>query len=176
MDTETATANPFTSTLSPDDRSAILQRLSENRAEAIDALMADAMREAEAEDVADIGGLSQDRMYWAMTYDFQHAARVTQRSQLERIGYHFPTLAEAERLYPEGSQAPDRADTRWYPNAALIGALAELGVGVVNTEPLNSATLYTRLLATLDDIIPDLPPSDGVKEYLDMQPCLGKTL
>jgi len=168
MDTETATANPFTSTLSPDDRSAILQRLSENRAEAIDALMADAAQDEE--------GMPQDRMYWAMTYDFQHAARVTQRSQLERIGYHFPTLAEAERLYPEGSQGPDRADTRWYPNAALIGALAELGVQVINTEPLNSATLYTRLLETLEDIIPDLPPSDGVKEYLDMQPCLGKTL
>jgi len=161
MDTETETANPFASTLSPFDRAAILGRLAENRAEAIDALMADAAQDEE--------GIPQDRMYWAMTYDFQHAARVTQRSQLERIGYHFPTLAEAERLHPEGSQAPDSAAARWYPNAALIGALAELGVEVFNTEPLASATLYTRLLATLEEIIPDLPPSDGVKEYLDMR-------
>jgi len=168
METQTETANPFESTLHAILRARILQRLSENRAEAIDALMADAAQSEE--------GMPQDRTYWAMTYDFEHAARVTQRSQLERIGYHFPTLAEAERLYPEGSQGPDRADTRWYPNAALIGALAELGVQVINTEPLNSATLYTRLLETLEDIIPDLPPSDGVKEYLDMQPCLGKTL
>jgi len=175
MDTETETANPFASTLSPDDRSAILQRLSENRAEAIDALMADAMRDAEADDIADIGGLSQDRMYWAMTYDFQHAAKVTQRSQLERIGYRFPNLNEAERLYPEGAQAPDSAHARWYPNAALIAALAELGVEVVNTEPLNSATLYTRLLATLDDIILDAPRDTyGVKEYLDMQGSSAK--
>jgi len=165
MDTETETANPFESTLHAIQRARILQRLAENRAEAIDALMADAAQNDE--------GMPQDRMYWAMTYDFEHAARVTQRSQLERIGYHFPALAEAERLYPEGSQAPDRAHARWYPNAALIAALAELGVQVINTEPLTSATLYTRLLATLEDIIPDLPPSDGVAEYLDMQPNDG---
>lgn len=89
---------------------------------------------------------------------------------LESIGYAFLGADEAERLYPDGSQDLDRADARWYPNAALIATLAELNVHVVNTETLPSVTLYARLIDALDDVMPDLPPSDGVVEYLDMAP------
>ena len=152
---------PLASTMNADDRAAILQRLAKDREQAIDALVADATREAEGE--------PQDRLYWTMIFDFEHAARVTQRSQLERIGYHFPSLEDAQQLYPEGMNVLDGAG-RWYPNVVLIAALRELNVHVRNTDALDGETLYARLLHALEDVIPDLPPSDGVVEYIEMAP------
>jgi len=146
----TETEGSFSSRLSPQQRADILNRLAVERKQAIDALLSHSVE-----------GL----MEVTLRYDFEVAARVTQRSQLERIGYSFPPHEYAAAQHPAGA---DSCDIAWLPNTALVNALAELNVFVVNTGGIDNLTLYQRLVATLADIVPDLPPSDGVQEYLDM--------
>jgi len=141
---------PFSSRLSSPQRADILNRLTIERKRAIDALLADCL---------------EDRMAATLKYDLEVAARVTQRSQLERIGYSFPSHECAAAKHPVGANS---CDIGWLPNTALVNALAELNVFVVNTGGIDNVTLYQRLITTLSDVIPDLPPSDDVKEYLDM--------
>jgi len=148
----TKTEGSFSSRLSPQQRADILNRLAVERKHAIDTLLSD-------------GDGVESRMDATLRYDLEMAPRVTQRSQLERIGYSFPPHEYAAAQHPAGA---DSCDIAWLPNTALVNALAELNVFVVNTGGIDNLTLYQRLVATLADIVPDLPPSDGVQEYLDM--------
>lgn len=117
------------------------------RERAVDELVAKA-REA---------GGTEDRTYWSIVYDFEHAPMTTNRRQLADRGVEVPP--------PES--VPDEAlDAEL---ARVVGALARMGIYFMHTDHLDDRTLLTRIAREIiDEDVRELPPSDTAIEYVDL--------
>jgi hypothetical protein len=98
-----------------------------------------------------------DRMYWTLHYDFEQAPMTTNMQQLQEVGVDMPPEAELS----------DRAlqQQLW----EVIETLADLGTYLLRTDHLDDRALY-RLLheQVLREPVRDLPPSEGVSEFIDL--------
>lgn len=117
-------------------------------------------REAEIDrlvEQAQARGGCADRMYWTLHYDFEQAPMTTNMQQLQEVGVDMP---------PE-SELGDRAlqQQLW----EVIETLADLGTYLLRTDHLEDRALY-RLLheQVLREPVRDLPPSEGVSEFIDL--------
>ncbi|MFM7134903.1 MAG: hypothetical protein ACKO0W_11360 [Planctomycetota bacterium] len=134
--------------LPEDEIEAILSRRREARTRAIDAI--------EAEWKAK--GRHEDRTYLSLVHDFERATMTTNRAQLEEIGVRVPA--------PGAIGLPDDEIRRvlW----SIIYGLERLHVYLLSTDHLDDRRLLERLVnGVLQDEIRDLPPSDGVSEFID---------
>jgi hypothetical protein len=117
-------------------------------------------REAEidrlVQQASERGGCT-DRMYWTLHYDFEQAPMTTNMQQLQEVGVDMPPEAELN----------DRAlqQQLW----EVIETLADLGTYLLRTDHLDDRALY-RLLheQVLREPVRDLPPSEGVSEFIDL--------
>ena len=118
------------------------------RERAIDALVARAAMQ----------GSCTDRLFWTIHYDFELAPVTTNLEQLREVGVYMP---------PEGELPHDSLLQRqlW----EVIETLADLGVFLLHTDHLGDRELY-RLLEgrILREPVRDLPPSEGVAEFIDV--------
>jgi hypothetical protein len=127
---------------------AILSRRREARTRAIDAI--------EAEWKAK--GRHEDRTYLSLVHDFERASMTTNRVQLEEIGVRVPA--------PGAIDLPD--DEVRHVLWSIIYGLERLHVYLLSTDHLDDRRLLERLVnGVLQDEIRDLPPSDGVSEFVD---------
>jgi hypothetical protein len=119
----------------------------QRREKAVDELVAKAR---------DTGG-PEDRMYWSIVYDFEHAPMTTNRRQLADRGVEVPP--------PES--VPDEA--LGAELARVIGALGRMGIFFLHTDHLDDRTLLRRIAnEIIDEDVRELPPSDTAIEYVDM--------
>lgn len=127
---------------------AILLRRREARTRAIDALEAEWKSK----------GRHEDRTYLSLVHDFERASMTTNRAQLEEIGVRVPA--------PGAIELPDDEVRRvlW----SIIYGLERLHVYLLSTDHLDDRRLLARLVnGVLQDEIRDLPPSEGVSEFID---------
>ena len=88
-----------------------------------------------------------DRFYWMLVYDMENAPMTTNAAQLEDIGI----IVKESHLW------------------TLINGLADLGVFLLNTNTLTDEEMKSRLInEILTEQVRDLPPSNGVNEFIDM--------
>ncbi len=117
------------------------------RSAAIDRLVADAATRDDC----------NDRLYWTLIYDFEHAPMTTNLSQLEECG-----------LRPAAPNSLDDAelfDSLWL----VIAGLGDLGIFLLHTNHLTDRALYERLVdRILVEPVRDLPPDAGVHEFIDL--------
>lgn len=117
------------------------------REQAVDALVARARG----------SGQTEDRTYWSIIYDFEHAPLTTNRRQLADRGIEV--------------EAPERVDAESLPHALdrLIRALARMGIYFIHTDHLDDRTLYRRIaMEIIDEQVREMPPSDAAVEFVDM--------
>jgi hypothetical protein len=120
---------------------------SRQRESAIDRLVADAAARGDC----------TDRFYWMLVYDLEMAPMTSNMKQLLDLGVAVP--------------APGDLDDRELPAKLweIIETLGELGVYLLNTDPLSDRELYTRLFEeVLVEPVRDLPPTEGVSEFIDL--------
>ena len=119
----------------------------EERARAIDRLVDQAERE---------GGCT-DRMFWTLHYDFHVAPMTTNLQQLREVGLEVPA-------------ATDLADRALQQHLwEVIETLADLGIYLLHTDHLDDRQLYALLQGqVLREPVRDLPPSEGVSEFIDL--------
>lgn len=118
-----------------------------HRARRIDALHREACR----------SGGTDDRRFWALAYDLDHAPWTTNLDQLREIGVDPPM--------------PDAIDDEELGTAlqAMIAGLAELQVFLLHTDHLDDRACYRRLrLDVLRDPVRDVPPATGSREWIDL--------
>jgi hypothetical protein len=119
----------------------------QRREKAVDELVAKA-RES--------GGI-EDRMYWSIVYDFDHAPMTTNRRQLADRGVEVP----APDSVPDEAVAVELE--------RVIGALARMGIFFLHTDHIDDRTLLKRIATEIiDESVRELPPSDAAVEYVDM--------
>ncbi len=114
---------------------------------AIDRLVADAATRGDCE----------DRLYWTLIYDFEHAPMTTNLEQLNEVGIHpiCAFLLDDDELVEALGQ--------------VTSTLGELGIFLLHTNHLADRALYTRLLDhILVEPVRDLPPDAGVHEFIDL--------
>ncbi len=117
------------------------------RTRAIDRLVEDATTRGDCE----------DRLYWTLIYDFEHAPMTTNLEQLSEAGVR-PMCAF---LLDEEALA-DALDQ-------VTATLAELGIFLLHTNHLTNRALYTVLVERiLIEPVRDLPPDAGVHEFIDL--------
>ncbi|MSR70159.1 MAG: hypothetical protein EXS17_07430 [Phycisphaerales bacterium] len=114
---------------------------------AIDRLVADAATRGDCE----------DRLYWTLIYDFEHAPMTTNLVQLQEAGIN-PVCAfllnEDELIEALGQ---------------VIATLGDLGIFLLHTNHLTDRELYARLVDfILVEPVRDLPPDAGVHEFIDL--------
>lgn len=103
------------------------------------------------------GGQSDDRAFWSMVYDFEMAPMTTNRRQLAEIGVEVPDSAT---LSDEALAAK---------LVEITAALERLHVFLLHGEHLPQRVLYERLQRdVLDEEVRDVPPLEGVREYVDL--------
>ncbi len=117
------------------------------RTRAIDQLIAEAVA----------NGGCEDRLYWTLIYDFEHAPMTTNLTQLQEAGVH-PLCAF---LLSDHDVTESLAH--------VTTALGELGIFLVHTNHLTDRELYVRLLEhILVEPVRDLPADAGVHEFIDL--------
>lgn len=99
-----------------------------------------------------------DRFFWTLHYDVELAPVTTNARQLQEVGVELPP---AESFQDE----PGLHRHLW----EVIETLADLGVYLMHTDHLSDRELY-RLLEgrILRESVRDLPPSEGVAEFIDI--------
>jgi hypothetical protein len=103
------------------------------------------------------GGQSDDRAFWSMVYDFEMAPMTTNRRQLAEIGVEVPDSATLS----DEALASKLAE--------ITAALERLHVFLLHGEHLPPRVLYERLERdVLDEEVRDVPPLEGVREYVDL--------
>ena len=123
------------------------EAIRKRREKAVDELVAKA-REA---------GGTEDRMYWSIVYDFEHAPMTTNRRQLAERGVEVPS----PEVVPDEALATELA--------RVIGAFARMGIYFLHTDHIDDRTLLRRIAnEILDEDVRELPPSDTAIEYVDM--------
>lgn len=102
-------------------------------------------------------GQTEDRTYWSIVYDFEHAPLTTNRRQLADRGIEvLPPESVDEAALP---QALDR----------LVRALGRMGIYFIHTDHLDDRTLYRRIaIEIIDEQVREMPPSDAAVEFVDM--------
>ena len=117
------------------------------RARRIDELQLEARR----------SGGTDDRRFWSLAYDLEHAPWTTNLDQLREIGIDPPmpdAIGDAEL-----GAALD----------AVIDGLAVLQVFLLHTDHLDDRACYRRLrLDVLHDRVRDVPPATGSREWIDL--------
>jgi hypothetical protein len=102
-------------------------------------------------------GGTEDRTYWSIIYDFEHAPMTTNRRQLADRGIDVP---------PPDSVPDDALPAEL---SKVIGALARMGIYFLHTDHLDDRTLLTRIATEIiDEDVRELPPADTAVEYVDM--------
>ena len=102
-------------------------------------------------------GGTEDRRFWSLAYDLNHAPWTTNLEQLREIGIDPPM--------------PDAVDDHEIGAAldAVIDGLAVLGVFLIHTDHLDDRACYRRLrLDVLHDRVRDVPPATGSREWIDL--------
>jgi hypothetical protein len=123
----------------------------DRRAKAIDELVAAATKRGDC----------TDRLYWTLTYDFEHAPMTTNLQQLAELGFH-PVSLENHIDAAALQLALD----------ALVDAMAQQGIYLTRTNHLTNQELYKRLVTiVLVEPVRDLPTDAGVSEFIDLQGC-----
>lgn len=106
---------------------------------------------------AELQGGCVDRMYWTLHYDFELAPLTTNRQQLLEVGLELP---------PEQGLCDRRLQEHLWE---VIETLADLGIFLLHTDHLDDRALYALLEGTvLREPVRDLPPSEGVAEFIDL--------
>jgi hypothetical protein len=119
------------------------------RAKAIDALVA----------AAESLGRRNERSFWAMVYDFEHAPMTTNRRQLAELGIEAPTADMLAVL----TDAEVAASLR-----AIVDGLAMVRVYLMHTDHMDDRTLLGRLVSeVLDEEVRDAFGAD-CQEWIDM--------
>lgn len=119
----------------------------QTRALAIDRLVADAASRGDCE----------DRLYWTLIYDFEHAPLTTNLEQLHEVGVHpvCAFLLDDDELVEALGE--------------VTSSLGDLGIFLLHTNHLTDRALYTRLLDhILVEPVRDLPPDSEVHEFIDL--------
>ena len=102
-------------------------------------------------------GQPTDHLYWTLQYDFELAPMTTNLQQLKEVGVSMPR--------EEGLCDRDVQQNLW----EVIETLADLGVYLLHTDHLSDRELYRMLeQEVLRDKVRDLPPSQGVIEFVDL--------
>ncbi|MFZ4722868.1 MAG: hypothetical protein ACOYMI_06930 [Phycisphaerales bacterium] len=103
-------------------------------------------------------GACTDRLFWTMHYDFELAPLTSNLEQLREVGVYMPPEADL----PEGSLLHRHL---W----EVIETLADLGIYLLRTDHLSDRELYQLLEGRiLREPVRDLPPSEGVSEFIDV--------
>lgn len=128
-------------------------------------LKAQALRERERADdrrTAEIDRLArenpeQDRMYWTLLYDLEHAPCITARALLLEHGI-VPVPPQ------ELGADQDLHDELW----TVLEAMSKSSVYLLNTDHLNDRELYCRLYyRILDEPCRRIPPAQEAAEFID---------
>ena len=128
-------------------RTGLRAEAARRRRQAIEGLVDQARRE----------GACTDPMYWTLRYDFELAPVTTNRQQLLEVGLEVPAPAQLNERHLQ--------QHLW----EVIETLADLGVFLLNTDHLDDRALYTLLEGrVLREPVRDLPPSEGVSEFIDL--------
>ncbi|MCE9619138.1 MAG: hypothetical protein K8R92_04445 [Planctomycetes bacterium] len=123
----------------------------QQREQAIDRLVADAAQRGDC----------TDRFYWMLVYDLEMAPMTSNLKQLTDLGI---AVAPPEELDDRALQAK-----LW----EVVETLGDLGVYLLHTDSLSDRELYARLVhEILVEPVRDLPPTDGVSEFIDL--CAGR--
>lgn len=102
------------------------------------------------------GGI-EDRTYWSIIYDFDHAPMTTNRRQLAERGVEVP---------PPDSVPDEALESEL---SRVIGALARMGIFFMHTDHIDDRTLLRRIASEIiDEDVRELPPSDTAIEYVDL--------
>ena len=121
--------------------------VSQQREKAIDQLVADA---AERGDCV-------DRFYWMLVYDLEMAPMTSNLKQLTDLGLAVPPPAEMDER--------ELHEKLW----EVVESLGDLGVFLLHTDGLSDRELYSRLFhEILTEPVRDLPPTEGVSEFIDL--------
>lgn len=99
-----------------------------------------------------------DKQYWSMVYDLEHAPPTTGRAQLLEYGI-VPVPPQELTLNKE------LHDELW----TIIEALSKSGIFLLNTDHLDDSNLYARLYyRILDEPCKMMPASVECAEYIDV--------
>jgi hypothetical protein len=102
-------------------------------------------------------GGTDDRRFWSLAYDLNHAPWTTNLDQLREIGID-PPMPEAIGDEEIGAVLD-----------AVIEGLAVLQVFLLHTDHLDDRECYRRLrLDVLHDRVRDVPPATGSREWIDL--------
>jgi hypothetical protein len=100
---------------------------------------------------------TQDRFYWTMVYDLEHAPSVTGRQRLLESGI-IPVPPQ------ELIEDSDLHDELW----TVIEGMSVCGIFLLNTGHMNDRELYARLYyRILDEPTRLMPPASEACEYID---------
>lgn len=103
--------------------------------------------------------LSDPEMFpFVLEYDFGHAPFTTNRKQLAEIFIEAPTTLE-------GMSDEDLEENY----NVVIDGLARLHIYVVTNSDKTLREKFDTLLLAIEDSVRDLPPVEGVCEYIELQ-------
>lgn len=121
--------------------------VSKQREKAIDQLVVDATERGDC----------VDRFYWMLVYDLEMAPMTSNLKQLTDLG-----LAV---LAPDDLDERELHEQLW----EVVESLGDLGVFLLHTDGLSDRELYSRLFhEILTEPVRDLPPTEGVSEFIDL--------
>lgn len=110
-------------------------------------------------------GEDPDRVFWSIVYDLESAPRTTNRRQFEELGFIAPQLDEVKLF--------DRASVQ-SALEQLIDALALMNVYLCRTNHLSDRALLEELVGrVLEEPVPDLPLSVGIRDWIDLSKRYG---
>jgi hypothetical protein len=104
-----------------------------------------------------------DAVHAAARWDMQYAERTTNAKQLREIGIEPPDIE---------SLTDDEIDDALED---VVRGLKLLGISILGADNMCPKKMYQLLTQKiLHDDVPDIPPNDGVTEYIDLTPHHSK--
>ena len=113
-------------------------------------------------------GEDEDRIFWSIVHDLEEAPRTTNRCQLLELGLPVPAAEAVRNMTPSAVHV-----ALWQ----LLDSLALIRVFLCRTDHLDDRTLLVFLLTRiLEEPVPDLPLSVGVRDWVDCDDFRPKTV